>query len=103
MEEIRYQRNKLKMNLQRLQERSQQNVLLKSVIKDYEEYERHMKEQDNAHYRQLMFIQNYLEDIMETNELTESGLNHLEYEHNRILQKLDHAKQLTDGAILESV
>ena len=33
MEEIQYQRNKLKMNLERLQERSQQNHLLESVVK----------------------------------------------------------------------
>lgn len=96
MEEIRYQRNKLKMNLGRLQERSQQNHLLTSIIKDYQKYEKHMKDQDDAHYKQLLFIQNYLEDLMETNQLTESGLNQLDYEHNRILQKLDEVKKITD-------
>ena len=44
MEEIRYQRNKLKMNLERLKERSQQNQLLTSVVNDYEEYEKHIDE-----------------------------------------------------------
>jgi hypothetical protein len=97
MEEIRYQRNKLKMNLDRLQERSKQNHLLTSIVKDYKDYEKHMKDQDNAHYKQLLFIQNYLEDLMETNQLTESGLNQLDYEHNRILKKLDKVKKITDG------
>jgi hypothetical protein len=96
MEEIRYQRNKLKMNLDRLQERSKQNHLLTSIVKEYQEYEKHMKDQDDAHYKQLLFIQNYLEDLMETNQLTESGLNQLDYEHNRILKKLDQVK-ITDG------
>jgi hypothetical protein len=96
MEEIRYQRNKLKMNLERLQERSKQNHLLTSIVKDYQDYEKHMKEQDEAHYKQLLFIQNYLEDLMETNQLTESGLNQLDYEHNRILKKLDQVKKITD-------
>jgi hypothetical protein len=96
MEEIRYQRNKLKMNLDRLQERSKQNKLLTSIVKDYQNYEKHMKDQDDAHYKQLLFIQNYLEDIMETNQLTESGLNQLDYEHNRILKKLDQVKKITD-------
>ena len=103
MEEIRYQRNKLKMNLQRLEERSQQNSLLKSVVDDYKNYEKHMKEQDEEHTRQLLFIQNYLEDIMETNELTESGLNQLDYEQRRILKKLDQAKELSDDASSECV
>ena len=86
MEEIQYQRNKLKMNLQRLQERSQQNHLLTSVVKDYEAYEKHM-----------VMIQTYLEDIMETNQLTESGLNQLEHTHVNLLKKIDEVKQLTDG------
>lgn len=97
MEEIQYQRNKLKMNLQRLQERSQQNHLLTSIVKDYEAYEKHMRDQDEAHYKQMVMIQTYLEDIMETNQLTESGLNQLEHTHANLLQKLDNVKQLTDG------
>jgi len=98
MEEIQYQRNKLKMNLQRLQERSQQNHLLESVVKDYEKYEKHLREQDEAHYKQMVMIQTYLEDIMETNQLTESGLNHAEFENENILQKLRQVKELTDAS-----
>ena len=97
MEEIQYQRNKLKMNLQRLKERSQQNHLLESVVNDYEKYERHMREQDEAHYKQMVMIQTYLEDIMETNQLTESGLNQLEHTHANTLAKLDEIKKFSDG------
>ena len=97
MEEIRYQRNKLKMNLQRLQERSEQNSLLKTVVEDYKKYEKHMMKQDEDHYNQLLYIQTYLEDIMETNQLTQSGLNQLDYEHSRILKKLNKIKQINDG------
>ena len=97
MEEIQYQRTKLKMNLQRLQERSQQNHLLESVVKDYEAYEKHMRDQDEAHYKQMVMIQTYLEDIMETNQLTESGLNQAENENENILNKLAQVKRLTDA------
>ena len=103
MEEIQYQRNKLKMNLQRLQERSQQNHLLTSVVKDYEAYEKHMRDQDESHYKQMVMIQTYLEDIIETNQLTESGLNQAEYENETILKKLDQVKQLSDGVSGENV
>ena len=96
MEEIQYQRNKLKMNLQRLQERSQQNHLLTSVVKDYEAYEKHMRDQDEAHYKQMVMIQTYLEDIIETNQLTESGLNQAEYENEKIITELDKVKSLSD-------
>ena len=97
MEEIQYQRTKLKMNLQRLQERSQQNHLLESVVKDYEKYEKHLRDQDEAHYKQMVMIQTYLEDIMETNQLTESGLNQAEHENTSILNKINQVKQLTDA------
>ena len=99
MEEIQYQRTKLKMNLERLQERSQQNKLLTSVIKDYQAYEKHMKEQDEDHYKQMVMIQTYLEDIMETNQLTESGMNQLNHQHSKILKNLDEVKRLSDAAI----
>lgn len=103
MEEIQYQRNKLKMNLQRLQERSQQNHLLESVVKDYETYEKHMRDQDESHYKQMVMIQTYLEDIMETNQLTESGLNQAEHENEAILKKLDQVKELSDAVSGETV
>ena len=99
MEEIQYQRNKLKMNLERLQERSQQTHLLTSVVKDYQAYERHMREQDEDHYRQMVMLQTYLEDIMETNQLTESGLNQLNHAHVGILNKLDEVKKISDAAM----
>jgi phosphoketolase len=99
MEEIQYQRTKLKMNLERLLERSQQNHLLTSVVKDYQEYEKHMREQDEDHYKQMVMIQTYLEDIMETNQLTESGINQLNHEHSKILKNLDEVKKLSDAAI----
>ena len=99
MEEIQYQRTKLKMNLERLQERSQQNQLLTSVVNDYQAYEKHMREQDEDHYRQMVMIQRYLEDIMETNQLTESGMNQLNHEHSKILKNLDEVKKLSDAAI----
>ena len=99
MEEIQYQRTKLKMNLERLKERSQQNQLLTSVVKDYQAYEKHMREQDEDHYKQMVMIQTYLEDIMETNQLTESGINQLNHQHSKILKNLDEVKRLSDAAI----
>jgi hypothetical protein len=46
----------------------------------------------------MVMIQTYLEDIMETNQLTESGLNHAEFENENILQKLRQVKELTDAS-----
>jgi hypothetical protein len=93
MEEIRYQRRKLKMNLDSLRTRQGNNHLLGNIVNDYEKYYQHMKEQDKQHEKKMEFIANYIEDIMETNQLTETGLNQLEYENRRILSKLDRIRK----------
>jgi len=95
MEEVQYQKDKLKKNLEHLRERSKENELLSSVIVDYQRYEERLRrkdqqltEQSNAHEQHLKMLEAYVKDIMETNELTESGLNKLTHENNRILEEI---------------
>ena len=95
MEEVQYQKDKLKKNLEHLLERSKENALLSSVISDYQRYEERLRrkdqqltEQSNAHEQHLKMLEAYVKDIMETNELTESGLNKLTHENNRILAEI---------------
>ena len=97
--ELQYQKDKLKRNLEHLRERSRENDLLSSVIVDYERYEerlrmkdRKLTEQKTAHEQHLQMLDAYIRDIMETNELTESGLNKITYENNRILSELDRLR-----------
>jgi hypothetical protein len=97
--DLQYQKDKLKRNLEHLRERSRENDLLSSVIIDYERYEerlrmkdRQLSEQQTAHEKHLQMLDAYVQDIMETNELTESGLNKLTYENNRILEEIDRLR-----------
>lgn len=90
---MEYQRMMLKMNMERLRERSMTNHLLSSIVKDYEAYEEKLKEKDEEYQQQMLYISNYLKDIIETNQLTESGLNHAKYEQDRILKKLNEVKR----------
>ena len=46
---MEYQRMMLKMNMERLRERSMTNHLLNNIVKDYEAYEEKLKEQDLEH------------------------------------------------------
>jgi hypothetical protein len=90
---MEYHRMMLKMNMERLRERSMTNHMLSSIVKDYEAYEEKIKEQDHEHQLQMKYISDYIEDLIETNELTETGLNHAKYEQDRILKKLDEVKK----------
>jgi len=90
---MEYQRMMLKMNMERLRERVMTNHLLSSIVKDYEAYEEKIKEQEQENELQMKYISDYIQDLIETNQLTESGLNHAKYEQNRILKKLEEIKQ----------
>lgn len=94
-QDLQYQKDKLKKNLEHLLERSKENALLSNVITDYQRYEERLRqkdqqltEQSNAHEQHLKMLEAYVKDIMETNELTESGLNKLTHENNRILEEI---------------
>jgi phosphoketolase len=89
---MEYQRMMLKMNMERLRERSMTNHLLSSILKDYEAYEEKLKAQEIDHQEQMNYISKYIEDLIETNELTESGLNHAKYEQERIIKKINDIK-----------
>ena len=100
--ELQYQKDKLKRNLEHLRERSKENDLLSSIIVDYERYEERLRmkdqkltEQKSAHEQHLQMLDAYIQDIMKTNELTESGIDKLTYENNRILADIDRLRSLS--------
>ena len=90
--ELQYQKTKLRSNLEMLRQRTTENALLESVVKDYQTYEKHLNEQDEAHASQLQFISEYIHDIMETNELTEDGLIKVKKDHDVILKLMHEIK-----------
>jgi len=90
---MEYQRMMLKMNMERLRERAMTNQLLSSIVKDYEAYEQKLNDQYYQHENQMKYIADYIKDLMETNSLTETGLNQAKYEQQRILEKLEEVKK----------
>ena len=90
---MEYQRMMLKMNMERLRERTMTNQLLSSIVKDYEAYEQKLNDQYYQHENQMKYIADYIKDLMESNGLTETGLNQARYEQQRILDKLDEVRK----------
>ena len=97
--DLEYQKDKLKRNLEHLLERSRENELLSGVIVDYQRYEERLRQKDqqltqqsNAHEQHLKMLEAYVKDIIETNELTESGLNKLTHENDRLLEEIQRIR-----------
>ena len=73
-----YKEHKIKMNYQRLLERSKENQLLIPLLQHYETY---FKEQDQRQ-QQLLDLTDYIKGI---SNVSPSQLNRLEYEYTRIM------------------
>lgn len=80
--------NQVQANLQRLKNKVQDNELLKYVIDDYAELQKKLEEQQLRQQKQLTDILAHLQHVRETNFLTDSGLQHVEHEHAKLLEKL---------------
>lgn len=100
MEELEHQKHNLKLNLENLKSRSQENQLLQKTLKDYEFFETRIQEKEKEVQNEakkseehMQFILAYINDIMKTNDLTETGINKLEYENRSIMQLLDKVKE----------
>lgn len=91
-QELQYQKSKLRSNLDLLKQRTTENALLESVVQDYQAYETHLRKQDEAHAAQMEFIANYINDIIQTNELTEDGLAKVKNDHDAILKLMQKIK-----------
>lgn len=75
---MEYKEHKIKMNYQRLLERSKKNKLLIPLLEHYETY---FKEQEQRQ-QQLLDLTDYIKNIY---DVSPSHLNRLEYEHKRIM------------------
>jgi hypothetical protein len=91
-QELQYQKAKLRSNLELLRQRKNENNLLETVVEDYQRYDKHLIDQDKTHALQMEFIAKYINDIIQTNELTETGLEKLKKDHDSILNVIDKIK-----------
>jgi chromosome segregation ATPase len=90
---------KLKNNLWHLRTRVNENALLQHVISDYEGIYSKLNTQKQNHQVQINKISAHLKHIRETNYLTETGLQHVTHEQNKLLSKLQHLKESIENII----
>ena len=93
LQEIAYNKNKLREKLNVLKSRQCQNNLLTNVVDDYESFYQKVKEREEKHQLELQYISNYLNHIIETNDLTDHGLNRIKHDQSQLLQQLHSIKE----------
>ena len=89
----------LKNNLWHLKTRVNENALLKHVISDYEGIYDKLNEQKQQQQLQINKLNKHLKHIRETNYLTETGIKHVAYEQNKLLDKVQYLKESINNII----
>ena len=80
--------HEVRENMDRLKERVHDNELLQYVIRDDETLHTKLEQQQLRQQEQLKRILDHLQHIRENNFLTDDGLQHVEHEQEKLLEKL---------------
>ena len=83
----------LQENMERLQLRSNDNELLKSVIADYELLYEDLYKQKVKQQEQMNNILSHIKEIREKEFLSDAGIQHMRHEEEQLLGKLKEIQQ----------
>ena len=84
-----------------LEEEREQNEFLKEIAHDYKRYKNAIINQKKNQQTQLLKILNYLDQIMETNAVTEYTLSHTHNEQKRLVNEIKQIQRDMDNILLE--
>ena len=88
-------------HMEDLEEEREQNEFLKEIGHDYKRYKNAIINQKKNQQRQLLKILNYLDQIMETNAVTEYTLSHTHNEQKRLVNEIKQIQRDMDNILLE--
>lgn len=91
----------LRGNVERLQLRSTNNELLKSVISDYELLYEDLYQQKAKQQEQMENILRHIQKIREKTFLSDAGIKHMQHEEEQLLGKLKEIQQSVRSIIKE--
>jgi hypothetical protein len=91
----------LQGNVERLQLRSNDNELLKSVIADYEVLYEDLYKQKVKQQEQLNNILSHIQEIREKTFLSDAGIQHMRHEEEQLLGKLKEIQQSVHKIVKE--
>lgn len=95
-DEIVKNKQELYHNLIRVESMKDTNEDMKSVVDEYAKYFTFMKAQKQEHERQLLFILQYLEKILQENKTSEYEARHVQEQQQQLFHQLEHVKKDID-------
>ena len=82
------EKNKLVNSVEELEEERETNQFLNEIAEDYKKYHNALLEQKQRQQKQLVHILDYLDNLLETQAVTEYTLSHTKNEQNRLVKEI---------------
>lgn len=93
---VRLEKENLVSNLEDLEKEQEHAIFLEEIANDYKRYQNLILKQKERQKTQLLKILNYLDDLIETNAITEYTLSHTQNEQKRIIHEIKEIQREMD-------
>jgi hypothetical protein len=94
-------KNKLIDSVEQLEEEREANAFLNEIAQDYKKYNNALLEQKQRQQQQLVHILDYLDNLLETQAVTEYTLLHTKNEQNRLVREIKQLQKDMDNINLD--
>ena len=95
------EKNKLVDSVEQLEEERETNEFLNEIAKDYKKYHNALLQQKQRQQQQLVHILDYLDNLLETQAVTEYTLSHTKNEQNRLVKEIKQLQKDMDNINLD--
>ena len=95
------EKNNLVDSVEQLEDERETNEFLIEIAKDYKKYHNTLLEQKQRQQEQLVHILDYLDNLLETQAVTEYTLSHTKNEQNRLVKEIKQLQKDMDNIILD--
>ena len=92
-----FEKERLASNLEDLEREREHNFFLQEIADDYKKYNSVIIRQKEQQKKQLLKILNYLDEINETNAVTEYTLSHTQNEQKRLVNEIKNIQKEMDN------
>lgn len=87
-EKIVHEKQNLVDKVEEVEREHETNAFLNDIVSDYKKYELRILKQKEEQKKHLLDILNYLDDLMETQTVTEYTLSHAHNEQMRLINEI---------------
>jgi protease II len=92
-----FEKERLASKLEDLEREREHNIFLQEIADDYKKYNSVIIRQKEQQKKQLLKILNYLDELNETNAVTEYTLSHTQNEQKRLVNEIKNIQKEMDN------